>query len=1109
MKITTFYFLLSIILISSTLSAQTDVTTQHLQNAGFDSNFNYGTSTTGNISGDIINNVHGWTKDMNATYTVAGTFAYGSGATFNASNPIPNAGHLGSAGGALALSSGWGTTLNYSQNVTLKSGKYSIATAYYNAGSATAGNSIVGWLPGGNKTPALSKVNIFPLGTWVTDTISFFVLEDTQGKIQAGYTSRSGVGSGSSAKLLIDYVHLIYYGTDKTQLTSVIAEAETMYGDGSGITAEELLALINDAKAILEDEDATMIQIVSITNALIDAIALYKLSNASEENPIDMTYFIVNNSFESAFTGWTNAGMATQTNTAFPLKDGLNYIERWVNRGTRVPDVSIQQTITNIPNGKYTLTAAAGNIQQIAAGGTVNNSATPQTGVTLFAGHRSVAVDTIKNRTVSFVVFDNQIVIGLKAVNATGNWVTADNFRLRYEGNQLTVYAAFVADLILQAQSLLNATMLVADREQLLSAITFGEQSTSAEALNFDSLKLANTSLLSAINFANTSIAVCSSLQAALNSALAIYADGTGINAAALNIKIVAAQELLTDLTGNVQQIQNATDELNRAIFAYRLANASGTVPTVVTNPNFARGATAAFGRSTITGVTISSLLEHGFCWSTHPEPTVMDNRTTKFFSNNGNVYHLQNLEPSTVYYIRAYAMTQNYAVGYGNVIKVITIPKGTITYQLNSSVTSAEGHHERIAEAMRSAVEYWNNLTSIKGKHLSINYNAGTPTAEASYSGYMQFGANPSFQRTGTALHEMGHNIGVGQHSRWYGPNSPLRAEGTRGAWLGERANAVLRFLDNNPNATMTGDNVHMWPYGINGAHEDTGSEFLYIANSLITQGLGEDGLPPTGGFSTPAYTFRSETGVKYYLKSEDASTGRSTSYLKIDQAGRIANVVMRAADVLSNDSAAWYLDFNPVTSYYRIRNVATGKYFSYVQTGVNGIGLLQKANPGTAENFQLKGSRINTQVVSGGKTFTAKGYWITRPEHTLNPPTFTAMQSTSTTTATFNLANSATTQRWFILNEDEVDEFDKVIVSSNYQLNDAASAIVVYTENKRLHLEKIPYGSEVHIYDISGRIIQRADQISGSCVFELSQGIFIVTIKNKDLHVSKKVQL
>lgn len=1104
------YFLSFFVLTAFAVYAQSNVTALYLQNAGFDSNFNYGVNTVGNIAGDVISNVHGWNRDMNATFTVAGTFAFGSGATFNGGNPIPASGFLGSTGGALALSTGWGVILNYSQNVTLKGGRYAIATAYFNTGNATVGNSIVGWVPGDGQPSALSRVDAFPLATWFPDTIRFNVQGNTRGKIQAGFASRSGVGSVNNARILIDYVHLIYFGIERSELPPLIAEAETLYGDGSGTDAHLLLALINEAKRVLNDQSADVFQIADAYNDLFAGIAEYKLSNASETTPINMTDRIVNPSFESSFSGWTNSGLAIQNNTAFPLKHGTNYAERWVNRGSRVPDVSVQQLITNLPNGRYRLTAAAGNIQQSATGGTVNATANPQTGAQLFAGNRSVAVDTFLNRSVSFVVFDNQVLIGFRTVNATGNWVTLDNFRLMYEGNRPQFFVAAIDQLRMEAQALLPQTMQNIHRQNLVAAIDQAQQTTAAEPLVFQSMQAAHKALQESIDAARTSIRAYGDLLASITAARNVYGDGSANQAQALLAVILEAEQITAALQATVDQVNAANANLNTAVFAFRLANATGTVPGVVTNPNFARGATAAFGRSTITGVPIANLLEHGFCWSTHPEPTVMDNRSTRFFTNNGNVYHIQNLQPSTVYYMRAYAITRDFAVGYGEVIRVITIPRGTITYQLNASVTNAEGHHERIAEAIRTAVNFWNNLTSIQGLRLSVNFHTGTPTAEASYGGYIQFGANPSFQRTGTALHEMGHNIGVGQHSMWFGPNSPLRAEGSRGVWLGERANNVLRFLDNNPTATMTGDAVHMWPYGINGAHEDTGSEFLYIANSLITQGLGEDGLPPTGGFATPAYTFPSLPGVKYYLKSEGPTTGRASSYLIIDQAGRLANVQMRSADALVNDSAAWFLDFNPVNSFYRIRNVATGRFFSFVQSGVNGITLVQRTTPGAAEHFQLMGSRINTQIGSGSNTFTGKGYWIVRPQHTLNPPTLVAQTTATTTVQTFNFANTATSQRWFIMTEADVNAFERATVTSTPPaLSDEIASIKIYSHQGKLNIDNIPAGSNVEVFDVSGRIVHRAEHVTGSCSFELQGGIYIVNIRNRNINVSRKVQM
>ena len=87
----------------------------------------------------------------------------------------------------------------------------------------------------------------------------------------------------------------------------------------------------------------------------------------------------------------------------------------------------------------------------------------------------------------------------------------------------------------------------------------------------------------------------------------------------------------------------------------------------------------------------------------------------------------------------------------------------------------------------------------------------------------------------------------------------------------MGDRVTELLRFWENDASSVLNGDGTHMWPYGINGAHEDTGSEMLYIGCALIAQALGEDGLPPTGGFCTPAYAFNQEDTIKYYIKNED----------------------------------------------------------------------------------------------------------------------------------------------------------------------------------------------------------------------------------------------
>ena len=1010
--------------------AQTDVTSKYLTNAGFDTGFHYKKGESGNVAQEI-RDVSGWTKDIEVDYTITGIYQFGTGKTFNGAS-VPANGYDGtSEGGGLALSTGWGSTLKYNQDVTLSDGKYAIVTVCYNSGTTSAGKNLAGWIPESGES-IMSSQESFTVNKWSTDTVFFNVLGEQKGKIQIGLESISGSGSGSTAKIIVDFVKILSYGVDKSELNEALAEAVELYADGSGKDADKLKSAIDAAEEIANKADATMKEVVEVCDAVESAMMAYKLANSSEENPYDFTYMIANPSFETnGMEGWTTSGMQTQTNTNFSKKHGTTYIEKWVNRGSLVGDGYAEQTIEGLPNGTYQLKVAAQNIQQD----------TPLTGsesgAYIFADNSKTAVTKTAEYTLNFTILSGKATIGFKAEGATGNWIACDNFRLYCTGTDMEDITSALNAMIESAEKLAERKMQNAVLEDLNSAIE-GVRSVIG---NTDSEKVqeAVNTLDEAVKAAESSADAFDALQTSINNAKEIYGEGSGNGAEELKTAIETAEAVAADLNSDNTVLQEATMNMDKAVFAYQLANASGDVPSVTTRKDYARGATMIFGRSEIEGVNMSEIMEHGLCWSTSPEPTVLDNRSTKYYSHNGYIYCIDNLKPSTIYYVRAYAITKRYAVGYGDCIKVITIPMGTATYQLNSSVTSAPEHHERIKKAMESAVGYWNNLTSIQGKKLSVNYNAGTPTAEASYSGYMQFGANSSYQQTGTALHEMNHTVGVGQHSIWYGPNSVLRENGTSGKWLGERANNVIQFLENNEEVCVTGDKTHMWgtgasniiSYGINGAFEDTKSELQYIGNALITQALGEDGLPPTGGFATPAYTFEQEDDTKYYIKSESDSYGFSTSYLRENADGQLEWATASGAEAVADDSCAWYISFNPTNSYYSLRNAATGKYMTYRTTGTYGITLKEAEAPGNNEYFQLMGGRTEKEISSGDYTFKGKGYWIVRPESKLTPPCLAATNSGRTMVATFNLADNAESQRWILMTGEETELLDEAASS------------------------------------------------------------------------------
>ncbi len=454
---------------------------------------------------------------------------------------------------------------------------------------------------------------------------------------------------------------------------------------------------------------------------------------------------------------------------------------------------------------------------------------------------------------------------------------------------------------------------------------------------------------------------------------------------------------------------------------------AMAQAPTVTTDTRFARGATMAFGRATIKS-NGSAVSKRGFCFSdVNKEPTIADNLSSGTLSNNGLIFKMTDLKPGTVYYARAYATAADGSTGYGDVIKIVTIPKGTIGWGYDNGGNADQ--NKRISQATAECVEYWNNLTSISGLYLNVHYGSGTPTADCSYGGWMRVGPNESYQRTGTIMHEALHAIGVGTHHIWYGGSSPLRAGSGSGQWLGERATELVRFLDNNKTGILNGDGTHLWPYGINGAHEDNGTEFLYIACSLMAQAVGEDGIPATNssGCATPYYSFNHEDTATYYIKNESTTYGLYSSFLTEDASGNIVWKEMSAAEAAKTDAAKWRVSFTPKNQYYQISNAATGKYMSFSATGSNGIKMVKRTTPTAAEDFQLMRSRTDVTTAAGSIVTQQRGYWVIHPQKdTETPPCLAGASKGATQASNFNIANTSKSQRWIFLTADQAAEMD-----------------------------------------------------------------------------------
>lgn len=875
-------------------------------------------------------------------------------------------------------------------------------------------------------------------------------------------------------------------------------------------------------------------------NIVIAAFATVSIGVHADKNVT--TKYIENPSFEKGTQGWTISNLKTQTNTSFTKKAGTTYLEKWTGQGSAVGSGSAKQTLTGLPAGNYKLTVAAQNIQQ--------NSTTAQTGAFIYAGKasNSTTVTVADNYVVDFTTSGDDIEIAFQATNASGNWIAVDNFRLTYVNTTISLLQEAVAtaeafitttskssnaglqptpkknlqdaidsaklldenasdDALEEAATTLSTTLSAAkannealkELKSLNTKATVRLGSDIAERYRADLQKAADAAaqvlkletdediqavvnqLQAAYYIASESYQAKSALKKEINTASRINTSGK-VGAEELAAALAAAEAVRDDPNATPEEMLAAAKTMEHATLAYRVANGTGADPSARTL-SVVQGATEIFARGSFS----SSAKEKGFCYSEDPEPTVYDNRTTESYSNNGDIYVIREAKPATVYYVRAYIITSGYKLAYGDVIKTVTRPLGNVSYDYDNAGDDAT--NERITAACEEAVWMWNNITGLRNFHLSAHYvpgaGAGSGTADCSYGGYMRISQTTSYQRTGTVMHEGSHGQGVINYTDWV--NSIYRTNGDRGYWLGPRVDRVIQFLENKSTAKLNGDNIHMWPYGINGASEDTGEPMLYRANALIVGALAEDGIvTPNMDFKKPAYSFTQYDEQRYYLKSESTDCGLATSYLRQKSSTAVAFAEMTSDEAFDNDSCAWYVAFNPETCYYTFQNVATGKYLSIGHSG----SLTTNANNAT---YQLMGSRNQTSL--DDYTFANTSYWL------IAPGNYSAVNATATgaSAVKFNHADDAITQRWLILTRDEVARFaearGETVGISTAKADAGSSKLQVSGGTGALYITATTAGADAKVYTLDGRVAAKVYvQLGATATVNLPHGIYIV---------------
>ena len=152
-----------------------------------------------------------------------------------------------------------------------------------------------------------------------------------------------------------------------------------------------------------------------------------------------------------------------------------------------------------------------------------------------------------------------------------------------------------------------------------------------------------------------------------------------------------------------------------------------------------------------------------------------------------------------------------------------------TVTYSLAGGNESwPADKRAAVIAAMDTAVGFYNRYGSFN-KSLTANYDANVQTAQAGYGGWIDFGGQIG---TRTALHEMGHTMGVGTYGSWGGNQSG-------GVWTGANGVAMIRQLDG-PAASIGCDTMHFWPYGLN--YDDENNPLAFMRHVRVVSAMRMD---------------------------------------------------------------------------------------------------------------------------------------------------------------------------------------------------------------------------------------------------------------------------
>lgn len=189
-------------------------------------------------------------------------------------------------GNLLGFLTCWGLTTQYTQDVTIPAGKYTLAISYYNQGGKNAvDKNLMGFIAD-DGTEYLSDVTSFKVGSWEKMTITFDLEESTSGKFSVGYTA-ANTGSGNMPHFFIDGISLNYVGETAIDpslfaLQAAVTSGEVLLDNSFNVTLKEKF---NDA--------------VEAGQALVGAVSSDKEANIAAKDAITLLVDEVNENIKA------------------------------------------------------------------------------------------------------------------------------------------------------------------------------------------------------------------------------------------------------------------------------------------------------------------------------------------------------------------------------------------------------------------------------------------------------------------------------------------------------------------------------------------------------------------------------------------------------------------------------------------------------------------------------------------------------------------------------------------------------------------------------------------------------------------------------------------